>query len=99
MIVLNGKWLLIKLEGSLTGAQIDYTHTEVPVVAVEANADEYTIAEAKASKIKKSSDDMEIDIEEKRKTDAYNMALNIDIWKIDKTENIHNHHKTHWKKI
>ena len=40
---------MIKLEGSLTGAQIDYTHTEVPVVAVEANADENITAEAKAS--------------------------------------------------
>ena len=48
----------------MTGAPIDATNTEVPVVAVDANSDEYITEGDKDSKINKSIKDMEIDLEE-----------------------------------
>ena len=41
------------------------------MVAVEENYDEYITEEAKVSKINESSDEMEIDIEEEQKIEAY----------------------------
>ena len=68
-------------------------------VDVEANADGYLISGCKVSKINESSDEMEIDMEEEQSIEAYNVKLNIDIENIVKIENIHNHHKKHWRKI
>ena len=64
---------------SFTGAPIYAKNTEVPVVAVEENSDEYITAVAKANKINESSDEIEIYLEEKLKTEAYQETYNIDI--------------------
>ena len=83
----------------MNGSPVDATNTEVPVVAVEANSDEYITEGAKVSKINESRDETEIDIEEERKTEAYKVTLYIDIENTVKIENIHNHHNIHWRTI
>ena len=60
--------IIDELEGSLTGAPIDATNTEVPVVAVEENFDEDITVGANVSKVNESSDDMGIDLEEEQNT-------------------------------
>ena len=73
----------------MTGAPIDATNLEVPEVAVEENSDEDITAGAKFTKINKASNEMEIDLEEEQKTEAYQDTLNIDIENIDRIEHIH----------
>ena len=76
------------MEANLTGAPIDASNTDNLVVAEEAN--DY---EAIAS-VAKSSNDMEIDIEEEHKIEAYQETMNIDIENIETfklaTNNIQN---------
>ena len=83
----------------MTGARIDATNTEVLVVDVESNSEEDITAGSKVSKINEASNEMEIDIEEEKNTEAYQETLNIDIENIDRIENIHKHHKTPWRTI
>ena len=54
---------------------------------------------SKVSKINKYSNETEINLEEDRNVETYKVTLNIDIENIDKIENIHHHHKTHWMKV
>ena len=56
------KSIIDELEGSFSGAPIDVTNPDVPLVAVEANDDEDIIEGTKTSKINKSRDKIEIDI-------------------------------------
>ena len=56
------------MEASLSGEPIDATNTEVSAVAVETHSDEDITAGAKVSKINESSNEIEIDLEEERKT-------------------------------
>ena len=62
--VFEWKTIIDELESSLTGSPIDDKNTEVLVVVVEENSEKDMTEGAKASKINKSGDDMEIDIEE-----------------------------------
>ena len=68
----------------MTVAPVYATNTEVLVVSVEANADEYITSGANASKINESGDETEIDLEKEQNTEAYQETLNIDIGNIDK---------------
>ena len=83
----------------MTGAPIYDTNPEVTEVAVEENYDEDITARGKVNKINESRDEVEIDIEEEQNIESYKVTLNIDIENIVKIENIHNHHKRHWRKI
>ena len=66
-----------ELEDSLTGASIDAKNTEVSQVAVEANYDEDITTGYKVSRINKYINEMEIDNEEERNTEAYQETLDI----------------------
>ena len=63
------KSIIDGLEVSFTVAPIDATNTKVSPVDIDANSVEDITAEAKVSKINKSSDNMEIDLEEELKTE------------------------------
>ena len=64
------------------------------MVSVEENPDEYITVVSKVSKINESRNDMEIDLEEEQKTEAYKSIMNIEIENINKIETIYNHNKT-----
>ena len=82
------------MEAVLTGAPIDDRNTEMLVVDAEENSDRDITEGSNSIKISKASDEMEIDLKEKQKTEAYQDTLNIDIENTNKAKNTHKHHKT-----
>ena len=81
------------MEAELTGALKKTSNTDNLVVAEEANVDEAVTEEAKAV------DDMDIDIKEERKTQAYQKTMNIYIENINTFEKRNKLYTTQWTKI
>ena len=65
------------MEASLAGAPIDASNIDGLAVAEEENSDEAITAVAK------SSNEMEIDLKQKKKIESYQKTMNIDIENID----------------
>ena len=81
------------MEAELTGALKKTSNTDNLVVAEEANVDEAVTEEAKAV------DDMDIDIKEERKAQAYQKTMNIYIENINTFEKRNKLYTTQWTKI
>ena len=81
------------MEAGLTGALKKTSNTDTSAVAEEANVDEAVTAEAKAS------NNMEIDLKEQQKTQAYKETINIYIENINTFEKRNKVYTTQWRTI
>ena len=83
-MIFERKIIIEDLEDNLTGAPINAPNTDNQSVATEESSVGATTILAKAS------NDIEIDLEEEHKIEAYQVKMNIDIENINKIEKVTN---------